>query len=52
MNAQSQTYAYQDAYVAAVEPDAGPVAGYKLAVNGVPQQIQVEVPHAICARIV
>ena len=27
------------------------MAGYKLAVNGVPQQIQVEVSHAICARI-
>jgi len=46
-----EAYRYQDAYVAAVEPDAGAVGGYKLAVNGVPQQIQVEVPHAVSARI-
>lgn len=44
-------YAYQDAYVAAVEADAGPVAGYKLAVNGVPQQMQLGLSQPISARI-
>lgn len=44
-------YAHQDAYVAAVEPSAGAVAGYKLAINGLPQQMQLGLTQPASARI-
>lgn len=44
-------YHCQDALAAAVEWQAGPVAGYKLAVNGLAQQIQLQLPHPISGRI-
>lgn len=46
-----EAYAWQDAYVAAAENDAGPVAGYKLAVNGLPQQMQLGLQQPLSARI-